>query len=125
MRNKRSAVFIAVLSAVSLVACHEHPVFAQEATAKIAGKWQMSMDTPHGAVQGDLEVKQDGSKIAGTYTVEHVGAMAITGNVEGTKVSLNLAVPGGEMTMAFSGTVDGDKMSGSTQMGGGWKAARQ
>jgi len=109
---KRSAVFLAVLSAL---------LYAQE-SASVAGKWQMSVDTPHGVVKGDLEVKQDGSKITGTYTVEQIGALALSGKVEGKKVSFGIELPGGEMTLAFTGTADGDSMSGTTQLGGAWTA---
>jgi len=111
--KRRSAVLITVLSAL---------LYARE-TASIAGKWQLSTDTPHGIVKGDLEVKQDGSKITGTLTAEHIGTMALSGTVEDKKVSLGIELPGGG-TFAFTGTVDGDTMSGSTELGGAWTATR-
>ena len=116
--KKRFAVLIAVLPAVLL---------AQEdgGTARIAGQWQMSVDTPHGTVKGGLAVQQDGSKIKGTYTAEQFGALKLSGNVEGKKVSFRIELPGGEATFALNGKVDGDKMSGSTEMGGGWTATRE
>ena len=30
--------------------------------AKIAGKWQMSMETPHGVVKGPFDIEQDGAR---------------------------------------------------------------
>jgi hypothetical protein len=92
---------------------------------KIAGKWQMSLETPHGPMQGPLEVQQDGSKLTGTYEIEHMGSMTLTGKVEGDKVSFSMDVPGAGVTIAFTGKVEGDKMSGSTDVAGGWTATRK
>ncbi|HEY2017054.1 MAG TPA: hypothetical protein VGH38_26295 [Bryobacteraceae bacterium] len=131
---QRLHAVIVVLGAASLLACHGHDisftqqvVYAQDKVeaAKIAGKWQMSMDTPHGAVEGPLEVQQEGAKVTGTYTVEHIGTMPLSGTVDGKKVSLSVVVPGADVRFGFDGTVDGDTMSGKTEMGGGWKAARK
>ncbi|SPF36370.1 conserved hypothetical protein [Candidatus Sulfopaludibacter sp. SbA4] len=98
-------------------------LYAQD-SASIAGKWQLTMDTPHGTVKGDLAVQQDGSKVTGTCSAEPFGSMALSGNVEGKKVSLSLTLPGGDATFGFSGTVDGATMSGTTQLGGAWSATR-
>jgi hypothetical protein len=35
-----------------------------------------------------------------------------------------MEVPGAAMTLIFTGTVDGDKMSGSTDHAGNWTATR-
>src|SRR5262249_10295582 len=109
--TKSLVLFAIAFGVAALVACHEHPLFAQEKTApaQIAGKWQMTMDTPHGAVQGPFQVKQDGSQVSGTYTVEHMGELAFTGTVEGKSVKLTIQVPGGDQKFGFSGTVEGDK----------------
>ena len=116
-----------ILTMITLAPCAaltEHALFAGEDAARIAGKWQLSMDTPHGTVQGDLQVQQDGSKITGNYAVEHIGTMALSGKIEGNQVSLKIEVPGGEVTLSFTGTVEGEKMSGRTELGGSWTARR-
>lgn len=106
-------------------------LFAQESStghsesAKIAGTWKMSMETPHGMVSGPLQVKQDGSKLTGTYEVEHIGSMSLTGTVDGKKVSFSMAIPGADMTLTLTGTVEGDKMSGGSDHAGPWNATRQ
>ena len=112
------------------VACHDHPgmqaaPLAQDsAPAKIAGTWQMSMETPHGTVKGPFVVQQDGAKVTGTFDAEMFGTVPGTGSVEGNKVSFTLSVPNGPQ-FAFSGTVDGSKMSGKTEMDGAWSATRE
>ena len=113
------------------VACHHHPEMQaaaleqESAPAKIAGRWQMTMDSPHGTVKGSFEVKQDGSKTTAKFEAEMFGTLAGTGTVEGNKVSFSLAVPNGPQSFGFSGTVDGSKMSGQTEMGGAWSASRE
>ncbi len=94
--------------------------------ARIAGKWQMSVETPHGLVQGQLEIRQDGAKVTGTYETEQMGSMPMAGKVDGKTVAFTLQVPGGDMTVALNGAVDGDKMSGTMQPhGSAWNATRQ
>jgi hypothetical protein len=51
--------------------------------------------------------------------------MSVTGSVDGKKVSFSLSVPNGPQGFTFSGTVDGSKMSGKTEMGGAWSATRE
>ena len=121
MKTLLSIVLVAVLGAYCLPAQST----GKGESAKIAGKWQMSLDTPHGPMKGPLDVKQDGAKLTGTYQLEMFGAMTITGKVEGDKVSFNMEVPAAGMTLAFTGTVEGDKMSGDTDHAGKWTAARQ
>jgi len=75
-------------------------------------------------MKGPLEVKQDGSKLTGTYELEQIGSMTLTGKVEGDKVSFSMEVPGPGLTLTFTGTVEGDKMSGSTDHAGNWTASR-
>ena len=93
--------------------------------AKIAGKWQMSMETPHGVVKGPFDIGQDGAKLTVTLQTEMFGKLSGTGSVEGNKVSFHLSVPNGPQSFGFSGTVDGSKMSGTNEMGGAWSATRE
>lgn len=93
--------------------------------AKVAGKWQMSMDTPHGTIKGPFQLQQDGAKLTGTFETEMFGSVSATGSVDGKKISLSLSVSGGPQGFTVSGTVDGDKMSGKTEMGGEWSANRE
>jgi hypothetical protein len=117
--------------ATCFVACHHHPEMeaaelAQDsAPAKIAGKWQMTMETPHGTVTGPFQVQQDGPKVTGTFNAEMFGTVSITGTVDGNKVSFTLTVPDGPHAFGFSGTVDGSKMGGKTETDGAWTATRE
>ena len=94
-------------------------------SAQVAGKWQMTMDTPHGVVKGPFVVQQDGGKLTISFDAEAFGKLPGTGSVDGDKVSFSLSVPNGPRGFGFSGTLDGSKMSGTTEMGGTWSAARE
>ena len=110
--------------ATCFVACHEHPGMQAATWAQIAGKWQMTMESPHGVVKGPFEVQQDGGKLTISFDAEAFGKLAGTGSVESNKVSFSLSVPNGPQGFGFSGTLDGSKMSGTTEMGGAWSATR-
>jgi hypothetical protein len=90
--------------------------------AKVAGNWQLSVETPHGTVNGPFTVRQEGPAITLTYTTEIFGTAGGTGTVEGNKVSFSLSTEAG--AVAFTGTLDGAKMTGTHEMGGAWSATR-
>ena len=98
---------------------------AQDKALAVAGNWRLSVDTPHGPMGGTLLLKQEGSKVTGTCDVEHMGSMNLTGTVENAKISLSIELPGGD-TFKLLGSVDGGKMSGTTDPGDGkWSADRK
>ena len=80
----------------------------------VAGKWQVSMDTPHGLMKGSIDFQQDGSKVTGTMDIGPMGSFALKGSVEGEKVTFQVELPDNAGTLTFTGKVDGDKMSGTT-----------
>jgi len=100
--------------------------WAQKASpANVAGKWQMSMDTPHGVVKGPFAIEQDGAKLAVSFQTEMFGTLAGSGSVGENKVAFSLSVPNVPEGFGFSGTLDGLKMNGTTEMGGNWSAVRE
>ncbi|MCU1236639.1 MAG: hypothetical protein JWP63_4606 [Candidatus Solibacter sp.] len=98
-------------------------VYAADAPLKVAGTWTMALDTPHGKMPGSLVLKQDGSKLTGSVDVEHMGSMALTGEMAGEKISFSIEIQAGQK-ITFAGSVAGDKMSGSMEQGGSWSATR-
>ena len=89
----------------------------------IAGKWQFLLQMPHGKRAGILTIKQDGPKLGGSCELEKHGTSEIAGNVQDAKVSMKIELHGGSFTLL--GTIDGNKMSGTTEPAGGtWKARR-
>ena len=80
----------------------------------VAGKWQESMDTPHGLMKGSIDFQQDGSKITGTMDIGPMGSFALKGTLEGEKVTFQIELPDNAGTLTFTGNVEGEKMSGTT-----------
>jgi hypothetical protein len=109
---------------------HVHAMMAQDsgppksAAATVAGKWQMSLQTPHGPMKAGLQVKQDGTKISGACDMDQMGSMALTGTVDDKRISFTIEIQEGRK-ITFSGTVEGNKMTGTTDPeGGDWTATR-
>lgn len=82
----------------------------------VAGAWGLTLESPHGAIQFTLQLKQEGSKLSGT--AEHEGQLhPLTGSVQKNQIGFSFQ-PRGDATLAFKGTVDGDKMSGAAEPSG-------
>ena len=76
------------------------------------------MDTPMGEQASTLVVKVAGGKLEGTQSAQGQTAQIFDGTVDGNnlnwKVSITQPMP---LTLDFSGTIDGDAMSGTVQLG--------
>jgi len=86
--------------------------------ANIGGAWQISWQG-RGSQQATVQIQQDGSKLSGTFQDSEGSPSQLTGIVAGNNVSFSVQVQGRPMTLAFTGTIDGDKMSGTFQSQGG------
>jgi hypothetical protein len=86
--------------------------------ANIGGAWQISWQARTGSQQATMQIQQDGSKLSGTFQ-DSGGSSPVTGSIAGSSVSFSVQVQGRPMTLAFTGTIDGDNMSGTFQPQGG------
>lgn len=103
---------LAALSAIILLAaCASTP------SNPFVGDWTVNMDSPIGALPGTLSFADDGS---GSMMIEAPGAEGQPpatfqgATYEGNTVafSTTLDAQGQEITLSFTGTVDGDALSG-------------
>ncbi len=103
---------------------------AQDNTSStnVSGEWQGSWTDADGNQHPvTMQIKQDGSKLSGTFTGQR-GSTSLKGSINGNHVSFTIQA-GREPT--FSGTLDGNKMSGmigqggTTDKGAPWTATRQ
>jgi hypothetical protein len=119
-RRFSSHIFLAViLVSLSLPCC-----FAQSgvnSTAKtaerahVSGKWQMSWTGRLGTEKCSLDLQQDAGKLKGTFQDQR-GSSSLTGTVDGNKISFDVDFKGPRpFTTRFTGTVDGDNISGTSQ----------
>ena len=108
---------LALIATAAFAQHHDHDT-------QVAGKWQISMDTPHGAMNGPMTIEQDGSKLTVKIEMEHTGTLNLSGKIEGNSISLDMQR--GEMSMKLNGTLNGNKMEGTmSPQGGAWSATRQ
>jgi len=94
-----------------------------QAAPSLTGSWQVTWTARNGTGrQATLDLKQEGDKLSGSFQGER-GSVPIKGSVKGTEITFDVKMP--RRKISFSGTVDGDKMSGTTEQGASWTAARQ
>jgi L-seryl-tRNA(Ser) seleniumtransferase len=86
--------------------------------ASVEGQWNVTLDFQRGSAVHTLVLEQHGDKLVGTHHGEYV-----SGDLSGA-VAVNLVrfrssqkIQGTRLSYDFSGTVEGDKMGGTVNMG--------
>ena len=100
--------------------------------ADVTGKWVMALDMSVGTSEPFLELKQDGTKVTGTYTGRY-GSFALTGTIKARKLAFTFTMGSAAepVEVAFTGevSVDGQSMKGEanlSQMGEAvWTAKKE
>jgi hypothetical protein len=128
----RSRVFaIAVIAVLALAGT----AFAQDKpkeTPKIdvSGTWDLTVETPQGAMSLTSTFKQDGEKLTGTQSSQ-MGEMPLEGTLKGADIAFAIVIDmqGQQMTITYTGKVDGETMSGTIEFGSfgssTWTAKKQ
>lgn len=107
---------------LALVALTAVPAFAQDAAkdlkVDVTGAWEMSVDSPMGAMTMALDLKQEGEKLTGTQTSEF-GENQFTGAVKGDEIVFTISFegPNGQMSIVHKGKVAGDSITGTAEAG--------
>ncbi len=89
----------------------------------VAGTWTLTMETPIGERRATLALAAEGTTLTGRMTAEEGNATDIyegklAGNGGSWKANIKNPMP---LTLEFSATVDGDKMTGSVSTAlGSW-----
>jgi hypothetical protein len=82
--------------------------------ANVAGTWQVSWQVRLGTARATVQLKQDGSTLSGTFQ-EMAVSSNLTGGIQGKNISFDVHFPGPRpYTIEFTGTVDGEKISGKS-----------
>jgi hypothetical protein len=91
---------------------------ALAADANVSGEWEMTVESQMGTSNPHFTLKQDGTKVSGTYK-GMLGEAPVTGTVKGNEITLNLQVnaQGTDLAITYSGTVDGAAMQGTVKLG--------
>lgn len=87
--------------------------------ADVAGDWQLTLQTPRGERSMDMSIVQEGEKITVTMRGMRGGESTGEGTIKGNAIewSITRSTPRGEFTSSYKGTVEGDTMSGTVEMG--------
>lgn len=85
----------------------------------VDGTWKLTVNTPMGAQESTLVVTSSGGTLSGTQSAGSGEGLPIDeGTVSGDnlkwKASISKPMP---MTLEFSGTVNGNSMTGSVKLG--------
>lgn len=129
---KRSFVFaiviVAALAAAGAAVAQEKP--KETAKIDVSGTWDLSVESPQGTMALTSTFKQDGEKLTGIQSSER-GEMPLEGTIKGADIAFAIVidVQGQQMTIAYTGKVDGETMTGTVEFGSfgsaTWTAKKQ
>lgn len=93
------------------------PAYGQGTDA--AGTWDVSFNTPNGAITAALTLKKDGDKLTGSIAGPQ-GEVAVEGTQKDKAIVVNFSVqtPNGPFAIVMNGNQDGDAISGTMDFGG-------
>jgi len=84
----------------------------------VDGKWEIVINSPLGAQKATLDIATNGGTLTGTQTAQQGSGPLENGKVDGNTVSWSAKITTPmPLTLDFTGTVDGDKLSGSVKAG--------
>jgi|SRR5512139_327778 hypothetical protein len=83
----------------------------------VTGTWNLTLNSPLGDQAATLNIEEVGGVFQGTLTGKSEAGAVQRLTVEGAAVSFaaDADTPVGRLNLAFSGTVDGDKIAGKYQ----------
>ncbi len=82
------------------------------------GKWEITINSPMGAVKATLDLKIDGTTLTGTQQAAQGSGPLENGKADGDTLSWSAKISSPmPMTLDFTGTVAGDTLSGSVKAG--------
>lgn len=84
----------------------------------VDGNWNISLETPMGTRQAQLDLKADGGTLTGTQSADGQTGDIQDGTVNGNEISWKVDITNPmPLTLTFTGSVDGDKITGDADTG--------
>ncbi len=120
MRNRQVVILGIVIAAFTV---------AVTAQTDVIGKWDLMFNLDSGPAPATMTLTQDGEKVMGSLTSDQ-GTFEFEVTVSGDTLdwTFELDAGGGAIQIAVTGTIDGDEMTGSVDLGGygggDWTATR-
>jgi hypothetical protein len=103
---------------ISLAAAGAFSAAAFAADANVTGTWNMNVETQAGTGTPTFTLTQKGADVSGNYKGQ-LGEAPVKGTVAGNEVTLKYTInaQGTELTVTYTGTVEGDTMKGKVSLG--------
>lgn len=116
LKEEKMKKMCSLLSVLSLVLI---PLLLTAQEVNVTGDWEMTTQSPRGERTQTIHIEQDGEKITVTMEGRQGEEITAEGTVKGNKIewSMTRSTPRGDFTITYTGTVEGDTMSGEAQMG--------
>jgi hypothetical protein len=117
LKEEKMKKMCSLLSVLSLVLI---PFLLTAQEVNVAGDWEMTSQSPRGGERTQtIHIEQEGEKITVTMEGRQGEEITAEGTVKGNKIewSMTRSTPRGDFTITYTGTVEGDTMSGEAQMG--------
>ena len=103
---------------------------AAMAQANLTGPWEVTIDSPQGAMTIDADLKQEGEALTGVIT-SPMGTVELKGTFKNDELSFSYTVPlqGQNLDITMTGKLAGDNIDGLVAIAGlgevPWKAKRK
>ncbi len=82
------------------------------------GNWNLAINTPMGERQASLSVKTEGASLKGSQSAEGRSTDIFDGSINGNELSWKVSITDPmDMTLEFTGTIQGGEMSGTVKLG--------
>lgn len=96
----------------------DDPATSAAPVATVDGQWDVKLDFGRGSATHTILFEQDGTKLVGTHRGEFA-AGDLSGAVNGATVRFRSTLPtiGSRVSFDFSGTVEGNKLAGTVNLG--------
>lgn len=85
----------------------------------VTGEWELTMETRRGEMTQEVIFAQEGENLTVTMTGMRGDEVTGEGTVKEIQIewTITRSTPRGEFSMSFTGTVEGDTMSGEVEIG--------
>lgn len=98
----------------------ERPSAPPSPPVTVTGTWNLTVESPQGAVAITADLRHEGETISGAVTSPFGQSTISSGSVSGNEVrfTLSVEIQGTPMLVTFAGRVEGDRMSGTVTVEG-------
>jgi len=114
--KKLPCLFAAVFAVLAAASLQFAAGQAAPPPPDVSGTWNLTVAFTGGTGNPVFTFKQDGEKLTGHYQGA-LGEAEVTGTITGSAIKFGFKVGGTDDTVTYSGTVDGDAMKGSVNLG--------